>query len=114
MEKFVDLFEEYVMKAVTITEAVINNEIEPSKLEAFTSNRERLFNVMDQISSQIDWTEVADEKKNELNRRIDYIKKLDEQLLVKLQTHQEEVRREIEATFKQKENIKGYNLNDVK
>lgn len=114
MNKMIELFEEYVVKAITMTENILANEIEPSKLEDFTGNRERLFSVMDQVSQQIDWLTVSEELRLELNRKIEYIKKLDEKLLIKLQEHQEEVRADIERTYKQKENIKGYNLNDVK
>lgn len=114
MEKLILLFEEYVMKAVTMTETIINMDVDPSALEEFTANRERLFSIMDQMSREIDWNSASTEMKNELNRKIDYIKKLDEKLLVKLQEHQLEVRQEIERTYKQKENIKGYNLSDVK
>ena len=47
-------------------------------------------------------------------KQIEYIKKLDEKLIVKLQEHQQEVKSEIERTVRSKENVKGYNLNDVK
>jgi hypothetical protein len=115
MEKFTLLFEEFLMKAITMTENFLacdfNKEI---NFESFTDNRERLFQVIDQISQQIEWNEVTDEKRSELNRQIEYIKKLDEKLLVKLHEYQEEVRQDIERTVRQKDNIKGYNLSDVK
>lgn len=115
MEKFTLLFEEFIMKAITMTENMIASEFsQDTNFEHFTSNRERLFQILDQISNKIDWNEVASEKRTELNRQIDYIKKLDEKLLVKLQEHQEEIRNEIERTVRQKDNIKGYNLSDVK
>jgi hypothetical protein len=114
MEKFTQLFEEFLMKAITLTENILSSDVDEAKLEEFTTNRDRLFLVIDQISRQIEWQTVADDKRSELNRQIDYIKKLDEKLVVKLQEHQIEVKKEIEKTHRQKENIKGYNLNDVK
>ena len=116
MNKMVNLFDEFIMKAVTLTESIMeNSEYQNSvKLEDFTNNRERLLSVIDQISQEVDWPAVDEIEKNELNRKIEYIKVLDVKLLAKLQDHQAEVRREIEQTFKQKENIKGYNLSDVK
>jgi hypothetical protein len=115
MEQFTLLFEEYVMKAITMTETFLNSDFSKDlNFEYFTDNRERLFGVMDQISKQVDWTTVSEEKRNDLSRQIDYIKKLDEKLLVKLQEYQQEVKQDIERTVRSKDNVKGYNLNDVK
>jgi hypothetical protein len=114
MDKFVLLLEEFVIKAVTLTESILENEIDPDRLDNFTANRERLFLVIDQISRQVDWNEVNTDKRNEINRQIDYIKKLDEKLMVKLQEYQVELRKDIEKTHRNHENIKGYNLTDVK
>lgn len=115
MNKMILLFDEFIMKAITMTEAVMVEDYRDSaKLENFTANRERLLAVIDQISKEVNWVEVSDEEKMEFNRKIDYIKSLDTKLLTKLQEYQEEIRKDIEQTFKQKENIKGYNLSDVK
>ncbi len=115
MEKLTLLFEEFVLKAITMTENFLQSDFSQEvNFEQFTSNRERLFQVIDQISRQVEWNMVTGEKRDELNRQIEYIKKLDEKLIVKLQEYQEEVRKDIERTVHQKENIKGYNLTDVK
>ena len=116
MEKFTLLFEEFLMKAITLTENFLAKDFSQEEIsfENFTDNRERLFQVIDQISRQIEWNQVAAEKRDDLNRQIEYIKKLDEKLMVKLQEYQEEVRQDIEQTVRQKDNIKGYNLTDVK
>ena len=114
MDKFVLLLEEFVLKAVTLTESILESEVDADKLDSFTANRERLFLVIDQISRQVIWSDVPEERRNEVNRRIDYIKKLDEQLMVKLQEYQIELRKDIEKTHRSHESIKGYNLNDVK
>ncbi len=115
MNDMLSLFDEFVMKAITMTENFLQSDFSTEiNFEAFTSNRERLLMVIDQISKQIDWVNVTDSSKAEINRRIEYIKKLDEKVVVKLQEYQEEVRQEIERTVRQKDNIKGYNLNDVK
>ncbi len=114
MEKFILLFQDLVLKAITLTENFLAQEIDEDKLAVFTDNRDRLLNVIDQISQQVEWNDVSEEQKTELSRQIDYMKKLDEKLLVKLQERQAEIREEIERTHRQKESIKGYNLNDVK
>jgi hypothetical protein len=115
MEKFTLLFEEYLQKAMFMTENFLHQDLsEKTDYEGFTSNRDRLFSIMDQISEQISWIEVAADRRTELNRQIEYIKQLDEKLLVKLKIYQEEVRREVEQTVRQKDNVKGYNLTDVK
>ncbi len=114
MDKFVTLLEEFIIKAVTLTESVLEREVDADKLDNFTANRERLFLVIDQISRQVDWNLVEDHKRTEINRQIDYIKKLDEKLMVKLQEYQIELKKDIEKTHRNHENLKGYNLNDVK
>ena len=115
MEQFTLLFEEFLMKAITMTENFIAKDLSADiDYEDFTSNRERLLQVLDQISRQIDWNVVSTDMKTEMNRRIDYMKKLDEKLVVKLQEYQQEVKKDIEQTVRQKTNVKGYNLNDVK
>jgi hypothetical protein len=115
MEQFILLFEEYILKAIVLTENFLEKEFSQNvDFESFTTNRERLFSVIDQISRQIVWSEIKDEKRNEINRQIEYIKKLDEKLIVKLQEYQLEVKQDIESTARQKENIRGYNLSDVK
>jgi hypothetical protein len=114
MDKFVTLLEEFVVKAVTLTENILESEVDADKLDGFTANRERLFLVIDQISRQVNWGDVDTERRTEINRRIDYIKKLDEKLMVKLQEYQIELRKDIEKTHLNHEGIKGYNLSDVK
>jgi hypothetical protein len=115
MEKFTLLFSEYLLKAITMTENFLACDFTKEiNFEDFTSNRDRLFQLIDQISQQIEWNTVAEETRNELNRQIEYIKKLDDQLILKLQEYQAEVKRDIEKTVRQKENVKGYNLSDVK
>lgn len=114
MEKFTDLFQEFLLKAITLTEEALAREVDDIKLTQFTENRDRLYGVIDQISRQIDWQTINADKKEEFNRQIDYMKKLDEKMLIKLQEYQIELKKEIEQTHRQKENIKGYNLNDLK
>jgi hypothetical protein len=115
MIKMLQLFDEYVLKAVVMTESILDSDYtDGNKLENFTQNRERLFSVIEKISLEIDWDKVDLGHREELNRKIEYIKVLDVKLLTKLQEYQEQVKKDIEITFKQKENIKGYNLSDVK
>ena len=115
MNKMVVLFDEFILKAIILTEAVLDGEYrDSSKLESFTENRERLLAIIDQISQQIEWHTIETDIRNELNRKIEFLKTLDVKLLTQLQEHQEDVKKEIEQTYKQKENIKGYNLSDVK
>lgn len=115
MDKFTQLFEEFILKAIEQTEGALHFDLEEGqKLEAFTANRDRLFLVIEQISQQIDWDQVTTEKRDELTRQVEYIKKLDEKLLIRLQEYRAGIKLEIEKTCRQKENIKGYNLSDVK
>jgi hypothetical protein len=114
MEKFTELFQEFLLKAITLTEETLAREVDDIQLAQFTENRDRLYGVIDQISRQIDWQTISSDKKEEFNRQIDYMKKLDEQMLVKLQEYQIELKKEIEQTHRQKANVKGYNLNDLK
>lgn len=114
MEKFTELFQEFLLKAITLTEEALAREVDDIQLAQFTENRDRLYGVIDQISRQIDWQTISEDKKEDFNRQIDYMKKLDEKMLTKLQEYQIELKKEIEATHRQKENVKGYNLNDVK
>jgi hypothetical protein len=115
MEKFTLLFSEYLLKAITMTENFLACDFTKEiNFEDFTNNRDRLFQLIDQISQQVEWNTVAEETRNELNRQIEYIKKLDDQLILKLQEYQTEVKKDIERTVRQKDNVKGYNLSDVK
>lgn len=115
MNKMLELLDEFVLKAIIITEEILKSDIfENINLEEFTENRDRLFLIIDQISKSVNWDEVAEEKKSDLNKKIEYIKKLDDKLILKLQEHQTKLKQEIEQTVRQKDNIKVYNLNDVK
>lgn len=114
MDKFLELFEEYILKAITMTEKTIEADFKEINLENFAENRDRLLNVVDQISKKIDWEQVNETRRTELSRQIEFIKKLDDKLIEKMQAYQQELKLEIEKNFRQKENIKGYNLNDVK
>ncbi len=114
MDKFILLLEEFILKAVDLTEKILESDVEADKLDGFTSNRERLFLVIDQISRQVNWDDVPTERRSEISRQIDYIKKLDEKLMIKLQEFQIELQKDIEQTHVNHESIKGYNLNDVK
>lgn len=115
MNKFIELLQEYLIRAIELTETMINSDYsDTDTIALMTQNRERLMHIIDQIASYIVWDEVSDQDKVHLNKQIDYIKKLDEKLLTNLQTYKKEVQTEIKKTFQTKENIKGYNLNDLK
>jgi len=114
MNNLTALLEEFIMKAIVRTEKILAADLKNENLAEFTEVREKLFTIMDQISQKIDWETVLPEKKAEFNRQFEFIKKLDDELLVKLHHYQDEVKKDIEKTFRQKESIKGYNLNDVK
>ena len=115
MNKMILLFDEFLLKAIVMTESALSSDLDQGdQLSAFTDNRERLFSILEQISAQVNWNDVEGDQKNEINRKIDFLKKLDEKLLVKLQEYRLEVKKEIEQTYRQKENVKGYNLNDTK
>ena len=115
MNKMLDLMDEFVLKAIILTEEIQkNNLFDDINFEEFTDNRDRLFLIIDQISKTVHWDEVDEEKKNDLNKKIEYIKKLDNNLILKLQEYQTKLKQEIENTVRQKDNIRAYNLNDVK
>jgi hypothetical protein len=115
MNKMLELLDEFVLRAIIITEEILKSDIfENINLEDFTENRDRLFLIIDQISKSVNWDEVVEEKKSDLNKKIEYIKKLDDKLILKLQVYQTKLKQEIEQTVRQKDNIKVYNLNDVK
>lgn len=115
MNKFIELLQEYLLKAIELTETMINADYsETETIALMTQNRERLMTIIDQIASYVVWEEVSDEDKQHLNKQIDFIKKLDEKLLTNLQAYKQEVQADIKKTFQTKENIKGYNLNDLK
>lgn len=115
MEKFIELLQEYLIKAIELTEKMIQEDYsQTERIALMSENRERLMFIINQVASYISWEEVTDENKTHLNKQIDYIKKLDEELLTKLQEYKQEVQEEIKATHQQKENIKGYDLSDLK
>jgi hypothetical protein len=115
MNKMVELLEEFILKAIVMTEDTLEKDLSQNiNLDDFTENRERLFLIIDQIASGINWDELNKETKSDLNQRIEYIKKLDDRLILKLKGYQAKLKNEIEQTVRQKDNIKGYNLSDVK
>jgi hypothetical protein len=115
MNQMLELFEEFLIKAIVTTEEILKKDLTNDvNLEGFTDNRDRLFSILDQISKGIDWNMVENERKIEINKQIEFIKKLDDTLLAKLHEFQSNLKREIEQTVRQKDNIKGYNLSDVK
>jgi hypothetical protein len=115
MNKMVELFDEFITKAIVMTENIMDTHYkDSSKLTDFTQNRERLMAIIEQVSLQVQWEDIDQNIRHDIDRKIDYIKKLDVKLLTLLQEHQIEIKAEIEQAFKQKENIKGYNLTDVK
>ena len=115
MNKMLELLEEFILKAIIITEEILRIDLsENVDIDGFTEKRDRIFLIIDQISRDINWKEIDNDKKNELNKRIEYIKKLDEKLLTNLHAYQSKLKQEIEQTVRQKDNIKGYNLSVVK
>ena len=115
MNKMILLLDEFIIKAIVMTESILEADYrDDTKLASFTQNRERLLSIIDQISEQIDWPSVEIMHREDFHRKIEYIKILDVKLICKLQEYQSEVKKEVELTFKQKENVKGYNLSEVK
>jgi hypothetical protein len=115
MEKLIHLFEDYIHRAMTMTENFIHLEFTSSTdFESFTSNRERLLLIIDQISRQVKWDDVDTDKRLDLNRQLEYLKKLDDQLIMKLKNYQQDIKLELEQTVKAKNNLKNFNLSEVK
>src|SRR5690606_38238069 len=104
MNKFIELLQEYLIKAIELTETMIKSDYsDTDTIALMTQNRERLMHIIDQIASYIVWDEVSNEDKNHLNNQINFIKKLDEELLVNLQSYKQEVQADIKKTFKSEE-----------
>lgn len=115
MQKFIELLQEYLIRAIELTEKMIQEDYkETERIALMSENRERLMFIINQIASHIVWEEVSDEDKDHINKQIEFIKKLDEQLLTNLQAYKQEVQEELKATHQQKESIKGYDLNNLK
>ena len=96
MNKMLELLDEFVLKAIIVTEEILKSDLfENINLEEFTENRDRLFLIIDQISKSVSWDEVDEEKKFDLNKKIEYIKKLDDKLILKLQEYQTKLKQEI-------------------
>lgn len=110
-----EVFDSFVMKIMTLTEAFLENDsIKMDEVDDFTETRDRLFNILDHISLKINWDAVEDTFKEESFRKIDYIKSLDNKVILKLKEIQLSIKNEIEQTVKNKDMIKGYNLSEVK
>ncbi len=115
MKQFTDLFTDFLMKAIVMTEEALAQGPESEyNYELFTNNRERLIGVLDQIGQNIEWNTVAQKTKEDISKRIDYLKTLDEKLVTLLQEYKIDVQKKIEATHRNHNAVKGYNLNDVK
>lgn len=59
-------------------------------------------------------SKVVQEFNNQFNQLVDYIHEVDNEILLNLEKERSKTQIQIAKTFKNKENFKGYNLNNIK
>ncbi|MBD64106.1 MAG: hypothetical protein CME62_02790 [Halobacteriovoraceae bacterium] len=92
------------------------------KLNNTLENRKRAINIIDSLSQQLALhqknpdhnKELAEQFNNQVNQVINKINSVDEIMMACLEHEKSKTQFEIAKTFKNKENFKGYNLNNTK
>ncbi len=117
-----DLLEKAIRLSKQCIHSVDTNEIE--NLADMIATREKIINVILTIHERLDLEqnnlknskerEFALEFNNQVNLLIVKISELDDELMVKLSEEKDKTQLEIAKVFKNKENLKGYNLNCLK
>lgn len=113
---------EYLEKAYTLTASALKKvqENELEDLVTILDNRERSLNIITSLSEKlslyknVDAPEELIEFNNQVNLIIDKIVNMDDIITTCLQYEKEKTQIEIAKTYKNKENFKGYNLNNTK
>ena len=117
-------------KALALTQeiAIKTRESDLDNVVELSENRERLVQLIFHLFGQIDRelnlltaeeitpSLVASLKvwQEQMNILVDTINELDQEVIVALETNKEQTTGEIAQIFQSKENLKGYNLNNVK
>ena len=113
---------DFLEKAYNLTtqalKLVQNNQFE--ELNQVLNNRERIINIIDSLSEQLALHQRNREPSeyeafnNQLNQVIQKIQSIDEIITNCLEHEKNKTQFEIAKTFKNKENFRGYNLNNIK
>ena len=113
---------EFLEKAYELTtyslKLVQNKEYE--QLNEALENRERAINIIDSLSQRLYLHQKNKDPKeftafnNQLNQVINQINSIDEIIMSCLEHEKDQTQFEIAKTFKNKENFKGSNLNNIK
>jgi len=113
-----DFIEKALLLSADCLNHIANDNAE--KLLETLENRDRVINIINSLHENVTLeqtqinSEYNDEFNNQLNQLITVINQIDEKVLTYLHEEREIVQNEIAKTFKNKENLKGYNLNSLK
>jgi ribosomal protein L7Ae-like RNA K-turn-binding protein len=123
--KHLDLLENVYKISVKIFKSASNSEID--EVANQSENRERLINILESVQSQAetsinkisDFTDqdlmlVIRSWREDVNYWIDKIRNVDSNTTVLLEQLKEEATIEIANVYKNKENLRGYNLNNLR
>lgn len=111
----------YLEKAYELTRQGLKEvqAYEIEKLNLTLDNRERILNIIESLSEQMslyakDKSNNLEEFNNQVNQVIAKICKMDDIIAECLEAEKNKTQIEIAKTHKNKENFKGYNLNNLK
>jgi hypothetical protein len=110
-------------KALEVTQKILMycDENEFEKVAIALADRESLINIINKLSNSLNEdmkTNKCSDKESQIRESlvkvIEDIRKLDDKILLRLQNAKEDTQIEIARAFKNKENLKGYNLSSLK
>lgn len=123
MKEVQDQLIDFLEKAYQLTQAALKaaQNKEFKNVEQILDNRERALNVIVSLSEKLalyqknpNAPKTIEEFNNQVSRVIEKIFQMDELITSCLVHEKEKTQNEIAKTFKNKENLKGYNLNNTK
>lgn len=123
MKEIQDSLISYLEKAFELTRQALKavQSQEYVKVNEILDNRERAVNIIQSLSEKLalygknkDTPKSLIDFNNQVNQVIDQISKMDIIIESCLEHEREKTQLEIAKTFKNKENFKGYNLNNLK
>ena len=112
---------ELVEKTLLCTKKILDLSKDPEQVDktiASLHNRERLINAINELQAKLNSMENKSNTLNHWNKEISNIivsiQNMDIEIINNLEATKRQLNNEIAKTFKNKENFKGYNLNDIK
>jgi len=113
---------EFLEKAYELTTMALKlvQKQDIDKLNEVLANRERVINIMESLSERLSLHQknqdpnLVEAFNNQVNQVITKISTMDEIIMDCLEHEKSKTQFEIAKTFKNKENFKGYNLNNIK